>query len=423
MTTAVITGITGLRNRGVEALVTTTIAALAARRPDLRVHVLTESPDFDRLRLAHDRVHDVRPVQLTLSSRMRTAVAQRLPFVASRSSRGYHEVRALLEEARVVIASGGDVYSSTYGSSFLRGVMAPLELAREVRTPIVFSAQSIGPFTRADDRDIFLKVARDAVLITARDAISCAYLRNELGLPASRVVLTADPAILLEPSPIGAKKLLASYGIDTACPTIALAPSQAICGWAGADYASHLAALAQVAKLVLDEIGVQLLIVPHVQEIHAELEDRVIATALLRVLDYDPRIRMASGDHTASEYKAMLGACDLVVAERMHAAIAGLSSGVATLCVGYSHKAEGIVDSLMGEGAANSGWVVSIGEFSAAPFAIAAVRRAWARRHEAKGTLSARGPRMRAAAERNFDLVLAAAGLASSVSTGGANTV
>jgi polysaccharide pyruvyl transferase WcaK-like protein len=46
-----ITGVTGLRNRGVEALVTTTIEQIRNLNPDIAINVLTQTPDYDQLKL------------------------------------------------------------------------------------------------------------------------------------------------------------------------------------------------------------------------------------------------------------------------------------------------------------------------------------------------------------------------------------
>jgi colanic acid/amylovoran biosynthesis protein len=44
----IITGVTGLRNRGVEALVTTTVDQLLQRHPDLSIDIMTESADYEQ---------------------------------------------------------------------------------------------------------------------------------------------------------------------------------------------------------------------------------------------------------------------------------------------------------------------------------------------------------------------------------------
>ena len=85
-------------------------------------------------------------------------------------------------------------------------------------------------------------------------------------------------------------------------------------------------------------------LIPHVQETHPGNDDSILATELLREISPAAKrhTRLAAGDFSAAEYKAMIGRCE-VLAERMHAAIAGLSSRVSTVVVGYSVKARGIL--------------------------------------------------------------------------------
>ena len=52
----VITGVTGFRNRGVEALVRPTVENLLLRYPDAEITIATWSPDYDAQRLVNDKV-------------------------------------------------------------------------------------------------------------------------------------------------------------------------------------------------------------------------------------------------------------------------------------------------------------------------------------------------------------------------------
>src|SRR3990172_9798865 len=54
-----LTSITGMRNRGVEALVVSSVQQLWQRSPELPISILTRTPDYDALRTA-----DLGPVKL-----------------------------------------------------------------------------------------------------------------------------------------------------------------------------------------------------------------------------------------------------------------------------------------------------------------------------------------------------------------------
>ncbi len=111
-----------------------------------------------------------------------------------------------------------------------------------------------------------------------------------------------------------------------------------------------------------------------------------------------------AGDLGAAELKGLIAGSDMLIAERMHAAIAGLSSGVCTVAVGYSIKAEGIMRALLGDDVAEP-LIVSVQRFAEPGVAERIVREAWRMRPEVEQRLGRRLPAVRELAGRNFDLI------------------
>ncbi|MCA1991989.1 MAG: polysaccharide pyruvyl transferase family protein [Coleofasciculus sp. S288] len=404
MLNAIITGITGLRNRGVEALVVPTVEQLCQRQPNLSVKILTKTPDYDELRL---QPYSASPLNDYLSNfpkgrlqRLRVKLSKyHKPFASK-----YQAFVETIGDASVVIASGGDVFSSDYGA--LHRHLRPLEVALDAGVPVVFLAQSIGPFKRDSEAQAWLQVARRSTLITVRERLSYNYVTKDLGLSPDLVKLTADPAFLLQPpSPQEVANLRKFYGITEDRPVIAIATSQGISHYAGCDLDKHLKAWGEVVQMLLDEFDAQVLVVPHVQEIYASNDDRIMATHLLRSLNFDSRVRLVSADHSASEFKGLIGSCDMVVAERMHAAIAGLSSGVCTVAVGYSIKAEGIMTELLGAESLHDGLLIPVQQFLDPSAACATIRTAWNRRQEVAEQLQNVLPRVKQDSASNFDMI------------------
>jgi colanic acid/amylovoran biosynthesis protein len=90
----------------------------------------------------------------------------------------------------------------------------------------------------------------------------------------------------------------------------------------------------------------------------------------------------------------------------MHAAIAGLSSGVATMVVGYSVKGHGIMSDVMGGDAMAEGLVVPITEFVDGSHGLEQIKAAWLRRGEIAEKLRRNLPEVIARAERNFSMLV-----------------
>ncbi|MEN1680263.1 MAG: polysaccharide pyruvyl transferase family protein [Planctomycetota bacterium] len=408
----VLTAVTGLRNRGVEALVETTVEGLRGVAPGEEVAVLTQSPDFDRdhgrrlgVTFAYDgfSMHARFPLLMAGAEAVRSAIGRQ-----SETERS----RRLVANAKLAIASGGDCFSSDYGS--IASFLVPLRVARKAGVPFVFLAQSIGPFNDATTKKEFVSVARDASLVTVRESRSQAYAIDELGLDQERVALTADPAFLLEPPPAErVAQLRAFYGLSDDEPTVAIALSQGLCSFGGfvgerdgnqlAD--QHLASLAAVVEEALNRFDAQVLLIPHVQDAWHANDDRLLADRLAEHLGRDPRVKTAWCSHTASEFKGLIASCDLVVAERMHAGIAALSTATPVCVVRYSVKADGIIGDLIGEDAKETGAIIDYEDFLDPKHAVTGLRTAWSNRDAMRSKLLAGKPVAQDLARQNFTLL------------------
>jgi polysaccharide pyruvyl transferase WcaK-like protein len=395
----VITGITGMRNRGVEAITVPTIEQLRLLQADAEINIHSWSPDYDQIRLKPLNVN----IQKDTLSRNSVSLRRRL-FPESEYWFPSSSVISI-KNASGIIASGGDVFSPEYNTSFF---LKPLEVALKFNIPVIFLAQSISRFKNNQQIKCFSKIARKSRLITIREKATYEYLTNDLGLSPDIVKLTADPAFLLSPiDKQEARKILNCYGVSPDKPLVAIAPSQGICKFASLDEENkHLCALIEVIKTIINEFDAEVLIIPHVQEIDPMIDDRIIATDLMRALNYDPRVTVVSADHTASEFKGLIGLCDLVIAERMHAAIAGLSSGVCTVAVGYSIKAEGIMSDLNTMDDLKQGLLISIKDFLDSVLACQSISFAWKNRDRIAQQIAENLPYVQERAKNNFSLIV-----------------
>jgi colanic acid/amylovoran biosynthesis protein len=403
----IITGVTSFRNHGVEALVTTILEQLRTRLPHPEFLVLDRVPEYDASRVSSPDVRfalDLTP-KPAISSRAR-AMLLKLSDQVKALAPDYQAVLAEFESADLVVATGGDVFASEYGHRSLLSHLAPLKVALGCGKPIFFAAHSIGPFKTEADRKVFLEVAVNAAGISVREGKSFDYLTQELKLPASLVTHTADPAFLLsKPEPARLAKLRAYHQGPGNRPLVALSPSQAICNWMNSDYAKHLEVWCTVVRLILDELGADIVLVPHVQEVSPKNDDRVLATEIVRHFDFNPRIQIAGGDFSASEFKGIISQCDMVVGERMHACIAGLSSAVCTVAIGYSIKAEGILCDLFDPAQVKGGLLLPVQDFLDPEIACDKVRSAWKMRDAVKIRLNKSLPEVQRRAALTFDLI------------------
>jgi len=248
---------------------------------------------------------------------------------------------------------------------------------------------------------MFSAVASQATLLTLRETLSYQYVKAHVPGDNSRIDHTADVAFLLEPSPSG-ESFFSALGLPPGAPVVACSVSGGIVHFAGADAARHLDSWCRCITHLVEKIGAHVLLVPHVQELWHD--DCLVQTKLIRCLPphVASKVRIAGGDLRAGEYKALISRCDLLVAERMHAAIAGLSTAVPTVVIGYSVKARGILGDVMGSEADTERLLISVGDFCNPELGITRVQEAWNDRTRLRGVLQAARPRLTAAAHKNF---------------------
>ncbi|TWT73710.1 colanic acid biosynthesis protein [Posidoniimonas polymericola] len=402
----VLSGCNGFRNRGVEALIAPSVAELHKRFPGGGVAVLSGQPAFDETRDV-DATFVLDPfIGKVRSLPVRRVGAGIAPRVFRTEAKAINAIRA----ADAVIASGGDNFSSDYGD--FRMHLEPLKIAQKTGKATFMLAQSVGPFKSDEHRDHFCSVAKNVSLITLRESRSYDYVINELGLPADRVHLTADPAFLL--NPVGEERvhrLLRRYGVDPAAPYVTIAMSRGIARFPGLDTSGanaaqvHLAVLGELVTHALDELNAQVLLVPHVQETLLKNNDLVLAEEIVDAME-DDRVRVAWGDHSAADYKGLIASASLNIAERMHAAIAGVSTATPTMVVRYSVKADGIIGDLLGENAREDGAIIPFEEYleDEGRVAVATLQQAWENRDKIRATLSGKLPEVRRLSESNYDL-------------------
>jgi colanic acid/amylovoran biosynthesis protein len=413
-----ITGVTGLRNRGVEALIQPTVDQLLTRYPNAKITISSWSPEYDRKRINSPQVSFVEDVYLKcglwtppqpLPSDGRKTFALKVKWRLlgtfgktteyQDSSKDYH-LSMPFEKPDLVIISGGDLISSDYGTQSLKHFLDPVRWAKHHRVPCVLIGQSIGKFKCAEDLALWRTASRDADLITLREPLSLNYIRDELDDQSSRIVETADCAFLLDAN------------ADIACCnppktdrfTVAVSMSNSISTYTSSSPSAHLEAWVAVIRMMLEEWDVNVAIIPHVQETYSD--DRIPATCVYRQLNFDSRVRVYAEDLTASEYKGIISNCDMVIAERMHAAIAGFSLGICTVPIGYSIKARGITASMLySTGLDPDELAIPLDKFLDLSLSKKKLTHIWNNRNCFRQSIAKGLDRAKANAVRNFDLI------------------
>ena len=349
MTKVVIIGINSFHNRGVEALSVSICEQILNRWPDSDITVLCKEVAYNQRKTPNLIVRYRVDAYREFVAKACYVLGLLFTPIPRWLSRDFTEVRELVRSADVIISSGGDNFGKDYGP--FQNHLTPLMEAQKIAGRTVLLAQSIGPFKSDSATNLFKRVAQRCALTTCRESRSYRFCLEELDLPKERTALVGDVAFLLKP----AKRdriddILRAEGVSPDEPRIALSISGGISMFSQSNRDAHVERWAQIIRDLKAKLDTRIIVIPHVWSNMktAKNNDMVVSMAVLeRVKGLD--VVLPKQDLNAMEYKGIIGTTDFLVAERMHAAIAGLSQGVPTVPISYSVKADGIIGDLFAD--------------------------------------------------------------------------
>lgn len=345
-----ITNMTGFRNKGCEAATKAIVNEIIKLQGDAKFKIFTEDVSYDV-----SRTCKYKDVSFFKSPFRRLYFFRGFSCFPSwwqyrligklRISSLFRRAMEVFHQADVVLSTGGDIFSSTYGD--LETHLAPLRVAASFGKPIVLIGHSVGPFESHSEYGAFVKTMKHVQLITVRESLSLKYLET-MKLKSARIELTADPAFCLEPDMGSVERMFKIYSVPKGKILVGVAPSQGIAYYSRASYQSHFNALRKLVVFLTEKLGCHVILIPHVHETIVENDDRVLCELLYRSLGFPENVTVLSLTHSAEEIRALVSGLDFMIAERMHAAIASLSQNVPTFVISYSVKAEGILGDIFG---------------------------------------------------------------------------
>lgn len=266
--------------------------------------------------------------------------------------------RAVLGSRAVLDISGGDSFTDIYGKKRFQAMALTKRMALDAGVPLILLPQKLGPFLDPACEREATEIMRCAAAIWVRDAQSYRYLQKQLGpdFDPDRHFLGTDVAVALpakQPSKLSDDVRRWITG-DRNFPLAGINVSGLLCNEsvrARRDFglaSGHDEQIAELARSVLrHDPRARLLLVSHVHKPVTEVEsDLRAANELAQRLgpDAKDRVRVIEDQPDAMELKWILSRLDWFAGARMHATIGAFSSGVPTLGLGYTDKAQGVFD-------------------------------------------------------------------------------
>jgi colanic acid/amylovoran biosynthesis protein len=401
-------------NLGVSALNRSFLDGMHERRPDTDIVVFDHGIGERRIPLGpagDDRSYVHRG--LRVSKRIHRRENLVTGAVLQRLGRTWGSVATSVRDAAAVAdVSAGDSFSDLYGRARFELVALPKEITLRTGTPLVLLPQTYGPFTSGRLRQRAADIVRRATMAWARDEHSFNALLDLLGndFDPDRHRSGVDMAFLLaptappEPHAAASRKLLARrQGEFLAGVNVSglLYNDTA----ARERYSLKLDYRQLAIRLVdelLDDGDVVVVLVPHVVVASGNVESDLDACLHLRAQIPSARrqrVLVAPEFREPGEAKWLIGQLDWFCGTRMHATIAGLSSGVPTAAVAYSPKTQGVFETC-GAGAA-----VADPRRARLEPVLDVLRTSWHERDNGRAALGRALPMVQATGRDQFDAI------------------
>lgn len=230
---------------------------------------------------------------------------------------------------------GGDTYC--YGRH-----MASLtlnEYCSRNRIPSVFWGFSIDEKAMKDP--LILEDLNKYTMLFPRESLSMQLL-IDAGIPQNRIFQMVDPAFTLRAREVELPLQMKQH------QTVAINISPAVTLNAQNKdllYENY----ANLVQKILNESDMNIALLPHVYaENNFSQEDLLEASRIKDYFKDNDRVFIISDFYTSRELKYIISKCRFLFTARTHASIAGYSSGIPTIVIGYSIKARGIALDLFG---------------------------------------------------------------------------
>ena len=375
----------GCANHGCEAIVRSTAALFAGRA---RLTLSSDQAKSDRLAGLDgiDRIIKSSIGSLSVR-RIINSIAFRLgqPREAE-IARKYGTTIDLGKRSDICLSIGGDTYCYNH-QEHLQVINSRL---RRANKPLVLWGCSVEPDLLSG---ITLEDLKAYDLIVARESITEAAMKN-VGLPVMR---WCDPAFTLAyeelPLPEG-WKCGDTVGLNVSPLVLHKAKNRD----------AAFAAFVSLIRHILDTSDSAVALIPHVTWPHDNDLDAL--NALKAQFADESRVFVLPGSLNALQLKGYIRRLSMLVTARTHASIAGYSSAVPTLVIGYSVKAKGIARDLFGD---EAGHLIPVQELSGSGELIAAYDAMAARAQQERDFLMERLPVYMQGTEEVVSAVLALA--------------
>lgn len=351
-------------NRGCEALVRSLVILLRKKYGNVIIYVPSSNPILDAKQYpdyATDGVVFIpflHPFWLKVWTRV-----QKLPinFVKFWYPKFLvpHSFLSVLKNTDIAMSLGGDMY--TYESKLPTWILWLDNLALKRGIPVYLISSSLSDFSEVSGYSNYLKCHFEKFSgIAVREKISLKIAINNFNL--SNVKLIPDIAFALPTQTTNISELWSKKTEQTVIG-INLSPLlEKLSIKQGLEHPSII--IKNFILQLIKNSDYQVLLIPHVSNLDGSYKnsDYIYLKKIFNDLgDMKGRLSLLSDGLNCIQTKSVIGQCRFFIGTRMHSVIAALSCSVPSICISYSNKGPGIINSVFGD----EQWSIELRDLSA----------------------------------------------------------
>lgn len=245
------------------------------------------------------------------------------------------EVQPDIQRLDLLILGGGGILFDTEAHLYLREV----ELAQEQGVPVLVYAISAGPLKDPNTQKAVQSCLSQAAAVTVRER-RAQQLLEEIGV-RREIVVTADPALLLQPDPLP-EDALQREGLEGRERLIGVSVREPGKAAPDLDEARYHMLLANAADYLVDRFDADLVFVP----MERAVLDPQHSHAVVAQMMHAQRATVLKGEYTSRQMLSLVGRFDFVVGMRLHFLIFAAIQGVPFVALPYAGKVRGFLEDL-----------------------------------------------------------------------------
>ncbi|HEX7043242.1 MAG TPA: polysaccharide pyruvyl transferase family protein [Burkholderiales bacterium] len=295
------------------------------------------------------------------------------------------EIAPEIEALDLFVLGGGGILYDYDAETYLREVF----IAHEKGVPVFVYGISAGPLDTIAARRAVREALNDCAVITVRDRQGLRLL-EDAGV-TREILLTADPALLLQPEPLPAATLRAE-GVELERPLVGFSVREPGPAAPHIDPVDYHAMLAHAADFVVERLDAHVVFVP-MERMDVQHSHAVVAS--MRNPEQAEILRRRHSPRQILDFVARL---QFAVGMRLHFLIFAALQGTPFTALPYASKVTGLLEDLDME-------MPPLGTVGTGQL-IARIDRSWDRREEISARIRSKVPAMQERARRTNELLV-----------------